>query len=539
MDEIELPRRMKFWGWGYEDMPETPPQLIANMESYFSRFFNVDSFNTLPPPQIREIEIRKPRIEIPERLRAFCTNSREERIRHALGRGFHDFVKIFSREYENPPDVVAYARNEQDIVDVMDWAIGVNAAVIPYGGGTSVVGGVEPDVGGGFDGVITLNISLLNRVLEVDDISHCARIQAGAAGPDLEAQLRPHGFALRHYPQSFQHSTLGGWISVRSAGHFATRYTHVDDLVESIRLVTPRGPIETRRLPGDGTGPDPNRLFMGSEGTLGVITEAWMRLQPRPTHRASIAVFFDDFLKGSDAVRGISQAGLYPSNLRIIGAEEARVNFISDKNKDILFIAFESADHPVDEWMNRSLEICADYGGEFDRDVLRHPDSHKKGEQGRWRDIFIETGYYREIATPREIIYGTIDTSITWERFPDFYHKINEVTATAMEEATGRQGSLSCRFVYVYPDGPAPYWSFYCLGEHGALLEQWRHVKDVANSAFLACGGGTTHHSAIGRVHKKWFDEQTPSLFKDVLASAKRELDAHGILNPGVLFGET
>ena len=535
MEGLKKPGQIKYWGWGYADAPETPPHLVANLEGYFSKFFGVDKFNTLAVPRIEDIKLRAPRLELPARLKDYCTDSDAERIRHAIGRGFHDYVRIFNGEFSNPPDVVAYVRDEGDILDVMDWAIGVNAAIIPFGGGTSVVGGVEPDVGGSFNGVVTIDTTLLNRVLEIDDVSHAARIQAGTLGPHLEAQLKPRGFNLRHYPQSFQHSTLGGWIACRSGGHFATRYTHIDDLVESLRLISPSGEIETRRLPGDGTGPDPNRFFMGSEGTLGIITEAWMRLQRRATYRASIAIFFDDFLKGSDAVREIAQAGLYPTNLRIIGAEEARVNFVSDKNKHILFLGFESADHPVDAWMDRALEICANNGGEFDRTVLTQPNSHREAEQGRWRDIFLETGYYREITTPREIIYGTVDTTITWERFPDFYHRVNDVAKRAMKEATGRDGSLSCRFVYVYPDGPSAYWSFYCLGNHSALLEQWEHVKRAIQDEFFASGAGTTHHSAIGRVHMPWFEQQTPSLIKEAYRAMKSRIDPGGNLNPNVL----
>jgi alkyldihydroxyacetonephosphate synthase len=536
MEGLTFPRRIKHWGWGYEDAPETPPHLIRNFETYFSRFWGVNRFNTLPVPRLEDVKLRKPRLKIPEKLKAFCTDSHAERARHALGRSFLDYVNIFEKNYRNPPDVVAFARNERDIVEVMDWALKVNAAVVPFGGGTSVTGGVEPAVGGRYDAVITIDTTLMNKVLEIDEVARSARIQAGALGPDLEAQLRPKGYSLRHYPQSFQHSTLGGWLSTHSGGHFATLHTHIDPFCESMRVVTPSGIVETRRMPGEGAGPEPEQLFMGAEGSLGIITEAWMQIQPRAHFRASIAVFFDDFLKGTEAVRGIVQAGLWPSNLRIIDAEEARVNYVSDKNKHILFLAFENDDHPVDAWMNRALDICADHGGQFDRAVLKQPDSHRKAEQGRWRDIFLETSFYREITTPREIIYGTMETSITWDKWPALYHKVMEVTARAMKEATGREGSLSCRFVYVYPDGPAPYWSFYCLGRHGHLIEQWKHVKNAATDEFLNFGGSTTHHTSIGRDHMKWLNRQTQPLFRRTLQAAKSALDPTWMMNPGVVI---
>ena len=203
----------------------------------------------------------------------------------------------------------------------------------------------------------------LNRVLEVDPTSRAARIQAGILGPAIEAALKPHGFALRHYPQSFEFSTLGGWIATRSGGHFATLYTHIDDLVESLRTITPAGVMESRRLPGSGAGPSPDRMMIGSEGALGVITEAWMRLQGRPRFRADAVFGFPDFFAAARAVRAASQAGLYPSNLRVIDNHEAGAYGVNAYEESLLVLAFESADHPVDAWMARAVELMADNGG--------------------------------------------------------------------------------------------------------------------------------------------------------------------------------
>src|SRR6185369_12566740 len=177
--------------------------------------------------------------------------------------------------------------------------------------------------GDAYRGAVSIDLGKLDRVVEIDDVSRAARIQAGVLGPALEAQLKPRGFTLRHFPQSFEFSSLGGWIATRSGGHFATLYTHIDDFVESLRVVTPTGVVESRRLPGSGAGPSPDRLFIGSEGILGVITEAWMRLQHRPTMRASASVTFASFAAGATAVHAISQTGLYPSNCRLLDPQEA------------------------------------------------------------------------------------------------------------------------------------------------------------------------------------------------------------------------
>src|SRR5206468_7120221 len=192
-------------------------------------------------------------------------------------------------------------------------------------GGTSVVGGVEAALPGDYAGVVCVDLKALDRVLEVDPVSQAARVQAGTLGPDLERQLSQHGLTLRHFPQSFEFSTLGGWIATRSGGHFATLYTHIDDLVESVRALTPTGAWESRRLPGSGAGVSPDRLLIGSEGTIGVITEAWVRVRPRPRFRASAGVRFQSFEAGAGAARSLSQSGLYPASCRLIDPAEAQL----------------------------------------------------------------------------------------------------------------------------------------------------------------------------------------------------------------------
>ena len=221
-----------------------------------------------------------------------------------------------------------------------------------------MVGGVEAGlVDDSYAGVVTIDLTRLDRVLEVDDVSRAARIQGGALGPALEEQLRPHGYTLRHFPQSFEFSSLGGWLATRSGGHYASVYTHIDDLVESIRMVTPGGVMESRRLPGSGAGPSPDRLALGSEGTLGVITEAWMRVQDRVRFKASAGVHFADYADGVAATRAVAQSGLFPTNCRLLDATEAMVAAGVQDGSTLLVLGFESADHPVDAWIERAVEL--------------------------------------------------------------------------------------------------------------------------------------------------------------------------------------
>jgi alkyldihydroxyacetonephosphate synthase len=381
-----------------------------------------------------------------------------------------------------------------------------------------VVGGVEASECEDYAGVVTIDLKRLNRVLEVDPVSHAARIQAGATGPELEEQLAGHGLTLRHFPQSFQFSTLGGWIATRAGGHFATLYTHIDDLVESIRALTPIGPWESRRLPGSGAGVSPDRMLLGSEGTLGVITEAWVRVRPRPVHRASAAVRFRDFKSGAEAVRALSQSGLYPSNCRLIDPDEARITGAGDGSHALLVLGFESADHDVEPWMTRALELC---GGRAER---------RSDAVGNWRDAFLRAPYLRDLFVAMGVISETFETAITWDRFEEFHRRVITDTEAAVRSVCG-QGSVTCRFTHVYPDGPAPYYTVLAPGG----LEQWAEIKHAASEAVIAAGGTITHHHAVGRDHRPWYDRQRPDPFATALRAAKRALDPAGALNPGVL----
>ncbi|MGH6920518.1 MAG: FAD-binding oxidoreductase, partial [Geminicoccaceae bacterium] len=295
--------RWKFWGWGVEGTGLDEGEQKRLFEFY--RALGAPQGDRRTVPDVSEIELRSPRISPPPTLAAICTSEPYERLLHSYGKSFPEAVRIFSRDFGNAPDVVARPRSEADVVAVLDWAADADAAVIPFGGGSSVVGGVEPAVGDSFAGAISLDLKGLDRLLEVDRTSRAARLQGGMLGPAIEAALKPHGLTLRHFPQSFEFSTLGGWIATRSGGHFATLYTHIEDFLESMRVITPAGAIETRRLPGSGAGPSPDRLFAGSEGALGVITEAWLRLQDRPTHRATVAVGFPALFEAARAVRAI------------------------------------------------------------------------------------------------------------------------------------------------------------------------------------------------------------------------------------------
>ncbi|HSJ96587.1 MAG TPA: FAD-binding oxidoreductase [Myxococcota bacterium] len=532
-------RRRKFWGWGWEDGGPTPEQEQGIARSLAQRFGAVE---LIAPPKLGEIALRAPRVKPPEALSAIVSHDPYDRLAHTYGKGYRDVVRALRRNFDPAPDLVAFPADEHDVAAVLDWASGAGVAVIPYGGGSSVVGGVEPEVGPGFAATLSLDLRQLDRVLEIDRASRAARIQAGVLGPALEDQLRPHGLTLRHYPQSFEFSSLGGWIATRSGGHYATLYTHVDEFVESLRVVTPDGVVESRRLPGSGAGPDPNRLFIGSEGALGVITEAWMRLQDRPRFRASAAARFpgeDGFARGAGAVRALAQAGLYPSNCRLLDPREAATSGAGDGDVAILLVAFESADHPLYAWMARAVELVCDAGGVLPEGEPRIASSAREGARdgaaGAWRSAFLNAPYLRDVLARASVVSETFETAIPWDRFAAFDAGVREAVQRALDEVCGG-GTIACRFTHAYPDGPAPYYTVLAPGRRGSELEQWDEIKAAAGDALSRLGGTITHHHAVGRDHRPWYDRERPDGFARALASAKRALDPAGVLNPGVLL---
>jgi alkyldihydroxyacetonephosphate synthase len=527
-----MQRRLKHWGWGYEDEQPSPQELRGAAEFLRARL----GFGSLEPRQpvpLSELSLPAPRLRPPPALEPICRSDVYERALHAYGRSYSDIIRAFGGRFDHPPDVVAHPREEAEVEAVLEWAIGADAAVIPFGGGTSVVGGVEAAVPDRFSGVVTLDLKALDTVLEVDRESLAARIQAGALGPGLERQLGEHGLTVRHFPQSFEFSTLGGWIATRSGGHFATLYTHIDDFVESIRALTPYGAWESRRLPGSGAGISPDRMLIGSEGILGVITEAWVRVRPRPERRASAAVHFPDFLSGARAVRALSQSGLHPSNCRLIDPDEARITGAGDGASALLVLGFESPEHDVEPWMSLALEICSDNGGRWERRGSR---SGQRGDAvGSWREAFLRAPYLRDTFVAMGVISETFETAITWDRFEGFHRSVVTATSEALRAICG-DGSVTCRFTHVYPDGPAPYYTVLAPARLGSELEQWGEIKRAASEAVLAGGGTITHHHAVGRDHRPWYDRQRPAPFAEALRAAKAAVDPTGALNPGVLI---
>jgi alkyldihydroxyacetonephosphate synthase len=552
-----MSRRLKHWGWGYEDQAPSGKELREAAVGIRERLgFGGEVEEAVP---LDAVEVRKPRLRPPADLGDLFSDEKRERVSRALGKAYRDVVRGFRGEFENPPDLVALPRDESEIETVLSWCEAEGAAVVPFGGGTSVVGGVEGRLGE--RPFVSLDLRRLDRVLEIDTESMAARIQAGASGPRLEEQLREHGLTLRHFPQSFEHSTLGGWIATRAGGHFATLYTHIDDLVESVRAITPRGLWQSRRLPGSGAGPSPDRALIGSEGILGVIGEAWMRVRPRPEFKVSCGVEFEDFLAAAAAVREISQSGLHPSNCRLLDALEAGTTGAGSGERSLLVLGFESARHPVEAPMELALAIAREHGGAAGEMRVTSPSpadedggagARRSGVGGgagaggsaveAWRSAFLFAPYLRDTFVACGVLSETFETAITWDRFEGFHATTMEAVRAKVAEICDAPADgpgsprISCRFTHVYPDGPAPYFTVMAPALRGGEVEQWDEIKAAAAEAVIEGGGTITHHHAVGRDHRPWYDRQRPAPFAAALRAAKAELDPAAILNPGVLI---
>ncbi|TFV67903.1 UNVERIFIED_ORG: FAD-binding oxidoreductase [Bacillus sp. AZ43] len=508
-----------WWGWGTVDraLPDDECVALAGL---------VPGLPDRPRPVPRAADVVLPpsRLAAPPSLPV--TTDHDVRVAHAYGKAYRDVVRALAGELDGAPDGVAFPAAEREVVDLLDWAASAGVVVVPFGGGSSVVGGVEYR---GDRPWLSLDLTRLDQVLEIDRVSRAARIQAGALGPVLEEQLRPHGLTLRHFPQSFEFSTLGGWLATRAGGHYATLHTHIDDFVESMRVVTPVGVSESWRLPGSGAGPSPDRLFLGSEGTLGVITEAWMRLQDRPRHTASASVRFPDMTAATGAVRVIAQSGLNPANCRLLDPGEAALSGASTAGECVLVLGVESADRPVEGRLAELVDLARDHGGV--------PDVPREGggAAGAWRSAFLRMPYVRDGLARMSAIVETFETACTWDRADELYAIVQAEIGAAVEKVTGAPGLVNCRFTHVYPDGPAPYFTVIAAGRPGAEVAMWDDVKAAAMEVLGRLGATVTHHHAVGRDHRPGYDRQRPEPFALALRAAKAALDPAGILNPGVL----
>lgn len=562
-----------WWGWG-EERAALSDDVVRGLGAMLTERFGRPPQGIAAPVDPTSVPVTTPRVAWPESLAGMASADPLDRLRHGHGNAFRDVARALHGDVPRVPDLVVRPRSPEQVEAVLDHCTDRGIAVVPWGGGTSVVGGVTPPA----EPAISLDLEQLDGVHEVDRVSLAARIGAGALGPTIEAQLRPLGLTFRHFPQSWEFSTLGGWLATRAGGHYATGPTHIDDLVEAVTACTPTGWWASRRLPASGAGPSPDRLLLGSEGTLGVITEAWVRVQRRPRARGQATLAFAGgggasgghgggggaggdagFEAGFDAalhaLRALVQDGLAPANCRLLDPVEAALAGAAppDGTETLLVLGFEAPEQPVTAVLDRALQLLRDHGARLvDGPTLQHGDASggSQGGAGAWRRAFLQAPYLRDGLIRLGAVVETFETATTWERAGELVATLRRTAADAAREVCG--GALvAVRTTHAYPDGVAPYLTVVTPGPVTATVPDadragriaagraqasaWDEIKQAVSEAIVAAGATITHHHGVGRDHRAAYDRQRPEPFARALAAARAAVDPAGILNPGLL----
>lgn len=452
------------------------------------------------------------------------------RLRHAGGKSTLDLLRRRAAGPQDAPDAVVLPADHTQVAEVLAYCSEQGIAVVPFGGGTSVVGGLDP-VRGRFDTVIALDLRRLDALLDCDPVSGTATFGAGVTGPRAEQLLTAHGLSLGHFPQSFEFASIGGFAATRSSGQASAGYGRFDDMVQRLRVATPTGTVELGRGPASAAGPDLRQLFLGSEGALGVLTEVTVRVHPVPETTAHMAWSFPDFAVGAAALRTVVQAGAAPTVLRL--SDEAETGLNLARSRDIggapvsgclAVTTFEGSAAHVAARSAEAADLLRAAGG-----TELGPDPARAWEHGRFA-----APYLRDALLDAGVLCETLETATTWNRLG----ALKTTVTTALTEALSAQGSpplVMCHISHTYPTGASLYFTVVAKLLDDPIT-QWQHAKKAAGDAITAAGATITHHHAVGADHRRWLPAEIGDLGVRVLTAVKREIDPAGILNPGTLL---
>src|ERR1043166_1489670 len=476
----------------------------------------------------------------PEQLR----DDKFERASHALGQSYHDLLRLRAGDLSQAPDAVVYPRSGDEVLALLGLASERAIPAAPCGRGTAERGT--------FNAVIAIDLTGLSQILGVDAEARTARAEAGIYGPALEKTLQAQGFTLGHYPQSFEFSTLGGWIAHRGAGQQSSRYGKAEDWLLAATLATPRGMFATKDFPASAAGPRLTDLMAGSEGAFGIVTEATVRIHAAPERAEDRAYLFRDFASGAQAIRETVQADIPVAMLRLSDAEETRFyrafgavgkrpglsawiakrvldarKFTSDACA--MIASFEGAAASVRASRQRFGQIAKRHGAM----------SLGTGPGRRWRHGRFHGPYLRDPMLDRGLGVDTLETATTWPKVASLYAAVRKsLESTILETAPrpGARGVVLCHISHCYPDGASLYFTYIFPRALDREIAQWQTIKRAASDAIAANGGTISHHHGVGEDHLPWMMQEKDELGLDVLRAIKRALDPKGILNPGKLI---
>jgi alkyldihydroxyacetonephosphate synthase len=538
---------MRWWGWGRDEdaieLPEAAAELLRGELglSGDERGTRVE-LDAVTVPPVRLNSAARDALSAVVGAEA-VVEAHEVRVSHAAGRSYPDLVRLRAGDASGAPDAVVYPSESGQLAPLLAVCAQQGVAVIPFGGGTSVVGGVEA-LPGDHHAAIALDLSRLNALIGVDSTSLTATVEPGIFGPELERQLGNAGMTLGHFPQSFEYSTVGGWVATRSAGQASTGYGRIDELVEAVRCVTPAGELATLHAPASAAGPSLRELVVGSEGVLGVISAATLRVRPAPAQQRYEAWSFCSFEAGAEAFRAIEQAGASPDVARLSDEEETRLTMalgssggLSEKvgrfylrargqaGGCIAFTGFDGSPDDIARRRGRTAEILRAHGA-----VGLGTKPGNSWLRGRFA-----APYLRDELLDRGVMVETLETATTWTNLANLYKAVGDALRGALTER-GTPPAVMCHISHLYPSGASLYFTFIVRQQQGQELDQWRAAKTAACDAIVAAGGTLTHHHAIGTDHRAWMPQEVGPLGIDILRSVKDRVDPAGIMNPGKLL---
>jgi alkyldihydroxyacetonephosphate synthase len=469
--------------------------------------------------------------------------SAEARLAHARGQSTRDWVDLRHGRVNTFPDGVGFPSSDEDVCDLLKYARDAGARVIPYGGGTSVVGHITPSKSDA--PVLTLSLEKMTRLLDLDETSRLATFQAGVAGPYLEEQLKARGYTLGHFPQSFEYSTLGGWIVTRSSGQQSLRYGRIEQLFAGGRVETPRGTLDLPHFPASAAGPDVREMVLGSEGRLGVVTQAKVRVRRVPEAEEFHGVFFPSFNKGTDAVRTIVQNELPVSMLRLsspletattlilsgkswIGAADRGLRMIGYGDSRCLLVFGVTGSAPLVTRTRRDVaDICRRFGGLFVGKIVGHT----------WEKSRFLSPYLRNTLWERGVAVDTLETALPWKHVMDAARAIPRAINKAME-AHNEEVLAFAHLSHVYRDGASVYTTFLFrrASDPDELLTRWRDIKRAASLTIRQQGGTITHQHGVGTDHAPYLPAEKGALGMDAIRAVCKSFDPDGMMNLGKLF---
>jgi alkyldihydroxyacetonephosphate synthase len=487
------------------------------------------------PASIAEFELAPPRLDdrSVEALVGIvgaqnALDDDEARIRHLRGKSTPDLLRIRAGDGAGAPDMVLLPASHDEVLELLRICSEHRIAVVPFGGGTSVVGGLEPDAEG-FRGVAALDLRRMNALVELDELSRLAVLEPGLRGPQAEALLADRGYTLGHFPQSFEYATLGGFAATRSSGQASAGYGRFDDAVLSLRVATPTGTLAVGRAPKSATGPDLRQLILGSEGTLGVITSLTVQIKPAPERRVYEGWRLPSFDAGLDCVRRLAQDGPLPTVLRLSDEAETALNLarpaeIGTGGEGCLLVAgYEGRFGSVELARTAAAAVLTETGGK--------PEA---GAGPAWERDRYRGPYLRDALLDAGALVETLETVAFWSALPAVYEAVSGALRGSLTDQ-GTPPVVVCHVSHVYPSGASLYFTVGCA-RAGDPLAQWRVAKAAASDAILASGGSITHHHGVGVDHRPWYEREVGELGVRALRAVKAELDPAGIMNPGVLL---